>query len=140
MSGNYRISQLARELEVTTRTIRFYEEQGLLTPARRGLERVYSPRDRTVLKLILRGKRIGLSLSECKELIDMYAPSGGNRRQLDHLQEKIAGRRQQLERQLLDIQQMLRELDKAEQHCRNTLVAARDDTPNIDNDNRRLEP
>ncbi len=85
MSGNYRIFQLARELEVTTRTIRFYEEQGLLTPARRGLERVYSPRDRTVLKLILRGKRIGLSLAECKELIDMYAPSGGNRRQLDHL-------------------------------------------------------
>jgi DNA-binding transcriptional MerR regulator len=68
-SLTYSISDLARELDITTRAIRFYEEQGLLTPERRGLERIYTARDKVSLKLILRGKRIGFSLAECKELI-----------------------------------------------------------------------
>ncbi|MDQ7985265.1 MerR family DNA-binding transcriptional regulator [Pseudomonas sp. G34] len=121
MSVSHSISDLAQELGVTTRTIRFYEEQGMLAPERRGQERIYSARDRVTLMLILRGKRIGFSLAECKELIDLYDPAGGNRKQLDHFLEKIAERREHLARQLLDIQQMQRELDTAEQRCRNAL-------------------
>ncbi|UCJ14936.1 MerR family DNA-binding transcriptional regulator [Pseudomonas sp. MM211] len=117
MSHSYSISELAHELGITTRTIRFYEEQGMLAPERKGQERIYSARDRVTLMLILRGKRIGFSLAECKELIDLYDPAGGNRKQLDHFLEKIAERREHLARQLLDIQQMQRELDTAEQRC-----------------------
>lgn len=116
MSYCYSISDLAQELGVTTRTIRFYEEQGMLAPERRGQERIYSARDRVTLMLILRGKRIGFSLAECKELIDLYDPSG-NRKQLDYFLEKIIERREQLARQMLDIQQMQEELDTAEQRC-----------------------
>ncbi len=83
MSITYSISDLARELDVTTRAIRFYEEQGMLVPERRGQERIYRPKDLVALKLILRGKRIGFSLAECKELIDLYDPSSGNRKQLE---------------------------------------------------------
>ncbi|WNW12178.1 MerR family DNA-binding transcriptional regulator [Pseudomonas sp. DTU_2021_1001937_2_SI_NGA_ILE_001] len=117
----YGISDLASEFAVTTRTIRFYEEQGLLKPRRKGQERVYSARDRVTLKLILRGKRIGFSLVECKELIDMYDPRSGNRKQLKRFLEKIEERRQQLDRQLADIQQMQLELQAAEQRCRTAL-------------------
>jgi len=112
----YSISDLSRELDITTRTIRFYEEQGMLTPQRRGLERIYSARDKVSLKLILRGKRLGFSLSECRELIELYDPSG-NHKQLSALLDKIAERRRQLAQQLLDIQQMQLELDVAEERC-----------------------
>ena len=117
MSIFYSISDLARELDITPRTIRFYEEQGMLAPERRGQERIYNAKDLVALKLILRGKRIGFSLAECKELIDLYDPSSGNRKQLETFMEKIAERRLQLEQQLLDIQQMQLELDTAEERC-----------------------
>ncbi|AQZ96275.1 MerR family DNA-binding transcriptional regulator [Halopseudomonas phragmitis] len=117
MSETYSISDLARELDITTRAIRFYEEQGMLSPERRGQERIYSPRDKVTLKLILRGKRIGFSLAECKELIELYDPSHGNRKQLETFLHKISQRRQQLAQQLLDIQQMQLELDTAEERC-----------------------
>ncbi|SHM16746.1 MerR family transcriptional regulator [Phytopseudomonas punonensis] len=120
MSISHSISDLAQELGVTTRTIRFYEEQGMLAPERRGQERIYSARDRVTLMLILRGKRIGFSLAECKELIDLYDPSG-NRKQLDYFLAKITERREQLARQMLDIQQMQQELDTAEQRCLNAM-------------------
>ncbi|QXI26815.1 MULTISPECIES: MerR family transcriptional regulator [Pseudomonas] len=116
-SQTYSISDLARELDITTRAIRFYEEQGMLAPERRGLERVYSGRDKVTLKLILRGKRIGFSLAECRELIELYDPSGGNQKQLNSMLAKIAERRAQLEQQLLDIEQMKLELDTAEERC-----------------------
>lgn len=125
MSGTYSISDLARELDVTTRTIRFYEEQGMLAPERRGMERVYSTRDRVTLMLILRGKRIGFSLLECKELIGMYDPASGNRKQLQRFLEKIDERRLALARQVDDIRQMQQELDVAEQRCHAALA----DTP-----------
>jgi DNA-binding transcriptional MerR regulator len=118
---SYSISDLARELDITTRTIRFYEEQGMLSPERRGQERVYSPRDKVALKLILRGKRLGFSLAECKDLIDLYQPNGSNRKQLESLQQKIQERRAQLEHQLLDIQQMQLELDVAEERCHSAM-------------------
>ena len=120
-SQTYSISDLARELDITTRAIRFYEEQGLLSPERRGQERIYSPRDKVSLKLILRGKRIGFSLAECKTLIELYDPQGDNRNQLTLMLGKIAERRLQLEQQLLDIQQMQLELDTAEERCRAAL-------------------
>ncbi|MCG8394574.1 MAG: MerR family DNA-binding transcriptional regulator [Pseudomonadales bacterium] len=113
----YSIGELAREFDVTTRTIRFYEDQGLVSPSRRGQTRVYSPADRVTLKLILRGKRLGFSLAESKELISMYQPQGDNRHQLLALQEKIHQRRAQLEQQLNDIQAMQQELDDVEQRC-----------------------
>ncbi len=122
-SQTYSISDLSRELDITTRAIRFYEEQGLLSPERRGLERVYSARDKVSLKLILRGKRIGFSLAECRELIELYDPTGGNTRQLNSMLAKIAERRAQLEQQLLDIQQMQLELDTAEERCQQALAA-----------------
>jgi DNA-binding transcriptional MerR regulator len=117
-SPTYSISDLARELDITTRAIRFYEEQGLLSPERRGLERIYHAKDLVTLKLILRGKRIGFSLAECRELIELYDPASGNRRQLETFMQKIAARRDQLEQQLLDIRQMQLELDTAEERCR----------------------
>ncbi|WP_312936288.1 MerR family DNA-binding transcriptional regulator [Pseudomonas sp.] len=120
----YSISDLSRELDITTRAIRFYEEQGLLTPERRGLERIYSARDKVTLKLILRGKRIGFSLAECRELISLYDPSGGNARQLNSMLAKIAERRAQLEQQMLDIQQMHLELDTAQERCEQALAGA----------------
>jgi DNA-binding transcriptional MerR regulator len=116
-SQTYSISDLARELDITTRAIRFYEEQGLLSPERRGQERIYSPRDKVSLKLILRGKRIGFSLAECRELIELYDPSSGNTKQLNSMLAKISERREQLEQQLLDIEQMKLELDTAEERC-----------------------
>jgi len=118
----YSISEISQLLDVTPRTLRFYEEQGMVAPTRRGQERVYSARDLVAMKLILRGKRIGFSLAECKELIDMYDPSG-NRKQLDRFLEKIAERRAQLQQQMLDIEQMQVELDTAEERCRVALQA-----------------
>jgi DNA-binding transcriptional MerR regulator len=121
MTALFSISDLARELDITTRTIRFYEEQGMLAPERRGQERIYSARDRVALKLILRGKRIGFSLAECRELIELYDPSTGNQKQLNSMLAKIAERREQLQQQLLDIHQMQLELDTAEERCRAAL-------------------
>jgi len=116
MSTTYSISDLARELDITTRAIRFYEEQGMLSPERRGQERIYSARDKVSLKLILRGKRIGFSLAECRELIELYDPTG-NHKQLETFMRKIGERREQLRQQLLDIEQMQLELDTAEERC-----------------------
>ncbi len=117
MATTYSISDLARELDITTRAIRFYEEQGMLAPERRGQERIYSAKDKVALKLILRGKRIGFSLAECRELIELYDPGSGNRKQLETFMSKIAERRLQLQQQLLDIEQMQLELDTAEERC-----------------------
>lgn len=114
----YSISDLAREFDVTTRTIRFYEEGGLLEPLRDGQTRIYTDEDRVKLKLILRGKRLGFSLAESRELIEMYDPSEeGNIKQLNALLSKIHQRREVLRQQLADIQVMQHELDEAEERC-----------------------
>ena len=117
----YSISDLASEFGVTTRTIRFYEEKGLLKPRREGLRRIYSAADRTRLRLILRGKRLGLSLDEGAEIIGMYGTPGNNRRQLEVLIEKIQEKRVALQRQQKDLQAMLEELEQAEAQCRQAL-------------------
>jgi len=116
----YSIADLASEFDITHRTIRFYEEQGMIIPQREGRDRVYTDKDRVALILILRGKRIGFSLAECKELIDLYNPRG-NQHQLEFMLNKIAERRLQLEQQLLDIAQMQLELDTAEERCQTAL-------------------
>ncbi len=113
----YGIGELAREFDVTTRTIRFYEEAGLLDPAREGQNRVYTDADRVKLKLILRGKRLGFSLAESRELIEMYDPYSGNDKQLKALLAKIQERREALNQQLTELQLMQVELDEAEQRC-----------------------
>lgn len=118
---SYKISDLAKEFGVTTRTIRFYEEKGLLTPQRDGSRRIYSPADRTRLRLILRGKRLGLSLEESAEIIRMYGTPGNNRRQLETLLRRIRERREDLLRQQRDLQALLRELQEAEGHCQAAL-------------------
>lgn len=115
---SYSISDLAREFDVTTRTIRFYEDEGLLNPERRGQTRVYSPRDRVLLKLILRGKRLGFSLAECRELFNLYDPEHGNQAQYQLMLDKLAERRRALEQQLHDIRLMQIELDTAEARIR----------------------
>jgi len=119
----YSISDLASEFDVTTRTIRFYEEKGLLSPRREGVRRIYSPADRTRLRLILRGKRLGLSLDESAEIIRMYGTPGKNRRQLELLISRIQERRTDLLRQQKDLQAMLQELANAERQCREALGA-----------------
>lgn len=117
----YSISDLAEEFGVTTRTIRFYEEKGLLKPQRQGTRRIYGPADRTRLRLILRGKRLGLSLEESAEIIRMYGSPGNNRRQLETLLGRIRERREDLLRQQRDLQALLQELEDAEGKCRAAL-------------------
>lgn len=117
----YSISDLAEEFGVTTRTIRFYEEKGLLKPQRQGTRRIYGPADRTRLRLILRGKRLGLSLEESAEIIRMYGSPGNNRRQLETLLGRIQERRDDLLRQQRDLQALLQELEDAEGKCRAAL-------------------
>ena len=119
--ATYSISDLAGEFDVTTRTIRFYEEKGLLKPRREGTRRIYGPADRTRLRLILRGKRLGLSLDESAEIIGLYGSPGNNRRQLELLIEKIGQRREVLQSQQRDLEAMLRELADAESKCRDAL-------------------
>ncbi|QIL91021.1 MerR family transcriptional regulator [Microbulbifer harenosus] len=118
---SYSISALAQEFGITTRTIRFYEDKGLLSPERRGQTRIYSPEDRVRLKLILRGKRLGFSLDESREIIDMYDPSKGNVDQLNRLLERIDAKRQQLRQQQRDIEKMLAQLDEATARTRAAL-------------------
>lgn len=117
MSTQYTISELAKEFDVTTRTMRFYESEGLLHPTRDGQARIYSDTDRVHLKLIIRGKRLGLSLAESKELIELYDPSGANQIQLQSLLDKIKERREILTQQIEDINVMQHELDDAEARC-----------------------
>lgn len=118
----YSISELASEFDVTTRSIRFYEDQQLLAPARRGQTRVYSSQDRVRLKLILRGKRLGFSLAETRELFELWdETTTGSEKQLSLLLVKIAEKRAELEQQLKDIAMVQLELDSAEARCRETL-------------------
>ncbi|MFP6807315.1 MAG: MerR family DNA-binding transcriptional regulator [Pseudomonadales bacterium] len=118
MNSKYSISEMSQEFDVTTRTLRFYEEKGLLAPARAGQNRVYSSADRARLKLILRGKTLGLSLEQSADLISMYDPGSNNKKQLEALIEKIQSRRHQLEIQKLELERMIVDLEEWEQRSR----------------------
>lgn len=121
MKQDYSIRELAEEFDVTTRTLRFYEEKGLLKPTRAGKTRVYSAADKTRLKLILRGKRLGLSLDESAEIILMYDPIGSNSKQILSLIDKIHDKRVQLEQQKKDLELTLLDLEAAEERCIDSL-------------------
>lgn len=123
MASTWTISQLAREFEITPRTIRFYEDQGIVSPGREGRNRVYTARDRTRLKLALRGKRLGLSLSEIRGLIDLYDNPGDTALQLREYLNVLARHRAALEQQQLDIQETLREIAEQERQCKDLLAA-----------------
>jgi DNA-binding transcriptional MerR regulator len=113
----YSISELAREFSISTRTIRFYEEKGFINPLREGQRRVYSAADRARIRLILRGKRIGFSLAESMEIIDMYDPDHSDAAQIDSLLARIAERRETLQQQRRDLEEMLVALDEVEALC-----------------------
>jgi DNA-binding transcriptional MerR regulator len=119
----FTIAQLAEEFDVTARAMRFYEDVGLLEPARAGRNRVYSQRDRTRLKLTLRGKRLGLSLQEIKQLVDMYDSPADNAAQLNAFLRVLGEHRRQLEQQRQDIEITLAEIGQHEARCRELLSA-----------------
>lgn len=121
MSKTYTISDLASEFDVTTRTIRFYEEKGFLKPERQGTRRIYSPSDRTRLRLILRGKRLGLSLDESAEIVLMYGSPRNNRKQLEKLVARIGQKQVELRSQQQDLKFMLLDLRNAEDKCLHAL-------------------
>ncbi len=117
----YTITELAREFGLTTRAIRFYEDHGLIAPSRAGRNRVYANRDRVRLKLTLRGKRLGLSLTEIRELIDLYDAAKDEHAQVERLQQVLHKRRSILEQQREDIAAMLQEIAAFEAQCRQFL-------------------
>ncbi len=119
--GEYSIGELAREFDVTTRAIRFYEDQGLLAPRRSGQRRIYAARDRTRLKLTLRGKRLGLALSEIRELLDMYEPGRDERPQLERFLSVLENHKTSLEQQRADIEAQLSEISTFEARIRKRL-------------------
>jgi DNA-binding transcriptional MerR regulator len=119
--GEFSISELASEFDVTPRAIRFYEDHGLLAPKRAGQRRIYSPRDRTRLKLTLRGKRLGLTLAEIRELIDMYEPGRDERPQLARFLAVLEAHKATLLQQRGDIEAQLSELQAFEKKIRKQL-------------------
>ncbi len=122
MTQTFSISDLAREFDVTPRTIRYYEAEGMLSPARKGQRRIYSLRDRVTLSLILRGKRLGFSLAEAKEIIELYDAPQGEAGQLRVLLDKLADKRLELEAKRADAETALASMDEYANRCRERLV------------------
>ncbi|TON94604.1 MerR family transcriptional regulator [Vibrio parahaemolyticus] len=120
--NTFKISELAKEFDITTRSIRFYEDLGLLTPERKGNTRIYNGRDRIRLKLILRGKRLGFSLADIKELFELY-DTDQSTEQLNYMIRLIEEKKAALQQQANDIQAVMMELNAAQLRCQNTLSA-----------------
>ena len=118
----YSISDLAQEFGITTRTIRFYEDKGLLNPTRNGLTRIYDAKERVRLRLILRGKRLGFSLEETAGIIRMYDSEPGESGQLEYMLKRLAKLKKTLLQQKLDLEQTMGELDQLEDQCRQRLA------------------
>ena len=121
MSQTYSITELAKEFCVTTRTIRHYEEQGLLNPKREGTNRIFNHRDRVRLKLALRGKRLGFSLNDIRELFELYDLAKDEKKQLEEFLARLEKRRAILEQQREDIEVMLNEISFFANQCRRLL-------------------
>jgi len=120
-SIKYSISDLSKEFDITTRSIRFYEDQGLLSPTRKGQTRIYNQRDKVRLKLILRGKRLGFSLAETGKLFELYDVDKTSATQLTSIMTLINNKKNDLKQQLEDINAVLIELNDLEDNCKNTL-------------------
>ena len=118
--NTFKISELAKEFDITTRSIRFYEDLGLLTPERKGNTRIYNGRDRIRLKLILRGKRLGFSLADIKELFELY-DTDQSTEQLNYMIRLIEEKKAALQQQANDIQAVMMELNAAQLRCQNSL-------------------
>ena len=119
----YSIKNLAEQFGITARALRFYEDKGLLSPIRRGQTRIYSERDKTRILLTLRGKRLGFSLEECKEIIEMYDPSQSNdSHQLLSLCQKIIEHRSALLEKMEDMEATLKLMDEVERNCLDKLL------------------
>ena len=118
----YSIGELAKEFDITPRSIRFYEEQDLLSPERTGQTRIYCNKDRVRLKLILRGKRLGFSLAEIKNLFELYDSNANSMLQLEAMLKMTEQKRDILRQQLDDIQMLMNELDEVEKRCRDELA------------------
>ena len=127
--GTFTITELAQEFDITPRAIRFYEDVGLLTPARAGRNRVYAQRDRTRLKLTLRGKRLGLSLQEVKDLVDLYESPSDTAQQLSAFLHTLHAHRRLLEQQREDLELTLAEIAQHEERCRRMLASAKGGRP-----------
>jgi DNA-binding transcriptional MerR regulator len=119
---SYSIRDLAEEFQLTTRSIRFYEDNALLSPERKGQNRIYSARDRVRLNLIVRGKRLGFSLREIKDMLDLYEAPEGEVGQLQHFIEKMRARREALLHQRYDINRVIEELESLESRCTQILA------------------
>ncbi len=118
----YGISELSKEFDITTRTIRFYEQQGLISPTRNGQTRIYSEKDRVRLMLTLRGKRLGFSLAETKELFDLYDTTlEGDEKQLNLILGILSEKKAELDQQLQDIQRVQTELNLVQDRCQKAL-------------------
>lgn len=118
---SYTITELAEEFDVTSRTIRFYEDKGLIHPERNGLVRVYNRSDRARLKLILRGRRLGFSLQEIKKMIDLYSPEGESSEQLTYTLDKLKEQLAKLQAQRTDIDEAIGELEEGVQQLEDYL-------------------
>ncbi|MEW6992101.1 MerR family DNA-binding transcriptional regulator [Colwelliaceae bacterium 6441] len=118
----YSIGELAKEFDITTRSIRFYEDQGLILPTRNGQTRIYNQRDKVRLKLILRGKRLGFSLAETGRLFELYDADKSSATQLNTIMDLIAQKKNDLNQQLEDIQAVLVELTGLEKNCKDALI------------------
>jgi len=119
--SKYSISDLSKEFDITTRSIRFYEDQGLISPTRKGQTRIYNQRDKVRLKLILRGKRLGFSLAETGRLFELYDVDKTSAKQLNSIMELIHNKKSDLKQQLEDINAVLIELNDLENNCKQTL-------------------
>ena len=117
MDKFYTITELTREFGVSTRTLRFYEDEGLINPERRGRTRLFRPADRRLIQEILRGRRIGFSIAEIRDIIRVYKDPPGEVGQLEMLMTKVSEKREELRQKRRDIEETLAELDNVEEAC-----------------------
>ncbi|WP_289116660.1 MerR family DNA-binding transcriptional regulator [uncultured Idiomarina sp.] len=127
----YSIGELAKQFDITTRSIRFYEDEGLLSPKRQGQQRIYTNKDRVRLKLILRGKRLGFSLAETRRLFELYDADSSSAAQLQKVLELISEKKVSLKQQMEDINVLLTELSGLEQRCQDELEAIQQSTSKV---------
>lgn len=118
----YSITELTREFDISTRTLRFYEDEGLIQPVRRGRTRLFRPADRHLVRQIIRGRRLGFSINEIREIIQMYREPPGEGGQLKLMIRRIQEKRELLRQKRRDLEETLTELDQAEEACVERLV------------------
>lgn len=132
MDKSYSISELAKEFDVTPRAIRFYEDKGLISPSRNGQHRIYSPKDRIRLMLVLRGKRLGLSLDQSREIIELYSPNSNNTRQLQTMYERLQEQEENLKQKMKDLKAMQKEIKEAKERCLKALNDVRKNNKSVE--------